>query len=466
MTLNSIDILLIAVYFALILYIGFVIAKRKKNESSLEDFILAGRKLTLPIFVATLVATWYGSILGVGEFAYNDGIVAWLCFSLPYYLAGAIFGAFFAKKIRISNVKTIPELITNNYGNKAGRISSVIVLIITIPASYLLMLGVIVQIFSGWDLWICVIFGAIVSLSYLYTGGFKADVLTNTAQFFLMYIGFAALLFYAMSSFGGLGEMLSNLPETHKSAPGNHSWQYILMWYIIAFQTFIDPSFHQRAAAAKTAKTAQRGVLISVLCWLLFDTLTILCALYARAYIDISDPIMTYPLLAEQILPHFWKGIFLIALLAAIMSTLDSYSFISSVTIGNDLLHPFFKKRNIFQHLSVQKLTQIGLVITAVFSIIGAVILPSVIDLIYKTASIAIPGLIIPVLLTFTKKYRISGKKIVQMILLSSSTSFFWIILAIFSKKTSIFVTLEPMLPGLFVSILFAVFFIRKNEMA
>jgi len=466
MTLNFIDIIVIIIYFLIILYIGFFVSRNKKIESTVEDFILAGRKVTLPIFIASLVATWYGSILGVGEFAYNDGIVAWLCFCVPYYIAGAIFGGFFAKKIRTSNVRTIPELITNKYGSGAGKISSLIILIITIPASYLLMLGVIIQLFSGWDLWICVIFGAAVSLSYLYSGGFKADILTNTAQFFLMYIGFAVLLFYAISTFGGIDTMFNELPETHRTAPGNHTWQYILMWYIIAFQTFIDPSFHQRAAAAKTPKIAQRGVLLSVLCWLVFDSLTILCGLYAAAFLNLNEPIMAYPVLAEQILPHFWKGIYLVALLAAIMSTLDSYSFISSVTIGNDLLYPFFKKRNIFQNLNVQKLTQIGLVLTAIFSIVGAVVLPSVIDLIYKTASIAIPGLIIPVLLTFTQKYKISERKIIQIMLFSSGISLIWILFPIFLKNSTIFVIIEPMLPGLIMSIFLTILFIKKNEMA
>jgi SSS family solute:Na+ symporter len=281
-----------------------------------------------------------------------------------------------------------------------------------------------------------------------------------------MYIGFAVLLFYAISTFGGIDTMFNELPETHRTAPGNHTWQYILMWYIIAFQTFIDPSFHQRAAAAKTPKIAQRGVLLSVLCWLVFDSLTILCGLYAAAFLNLNEPIMAYPVLAEQILPHFWKGIYLVALLAAIMSTLDSYSFISTVTIGNDLLYPFFKKRNIFQNLNVQKLTQIGLVLTAIFSIVGAVVLPSVIDLIYKTASIAIPGLIIPVLLTFTQKYKISERKIIQIMLFSSGISLIWILFPIFLNNSTIFVIIEPMLPGLIMSIFLTILFIKKNEMA
>ena len=43
--------------------------------SSAVDYLVAGRRVTLPAFVATLVATWYGGILGVGEYSYRYGVV-------------------------------------------------------------------------------------------------------------------------------------------------------------------------------------------------------------------------------------------------------------------------------------------------------------------------------------------------------------------------------------------------------
>ncbi|MFA7627527.1 MAG: hypothetical protein WCZ17_10830, partial [Candidatus Kapaibacterium sp.] len=196
MSLDFIDILVICVYFTVVLFVGFVIAKRKGNSyESSEEYLLAGRKLTLPLFTASLVATWYGSILGIGEFVYTSGFTAWVCFGLPYYIAAAFFAFFIAGKIRDSNVSSIPEQIRNKYGNKAGLVSSVIVFIITVPAAYVLMLGIIIQLIFGLSLWISIIIGTILSLIYLYTGGFRADVYTNAAQFILMYLGFACLLF-------------------------------------------------------------------------------------------------------------------------------------------------------------------------------------------------------------------------------------------------------------------------------
>jgi len=67
------DILIIIVYVLLLLYLGFR-AFRRTDVSKHSDFLLANRSLTLPSFVATLVTTWYGGILGIGEFAYSYGI--------------------------------------------------------------------------------------------------------------------------------------------------------------------------------------------------------------------------------------------------------------------------------------------------------------------------------------------------------------------------------------------------------
>ncbi|HEX9829370.1 MAG TPA: hypothetical protein VGB10_04085, partial [Bacteroidota bacterium] len=76
--LSPIDSALILLYFAAVVYVGFRAARRQKSDT--DEFLLAGRTLTLPMFVATLVSTWYGGILGVGEFSYNFGISNWVVF--------------------------------------------------------------------------------------------------------------------------------------------------------------------------------------------------------------------------------------------------------------------------------------------------------------------------------------------------------------------------------------------------
>jgi len=468
MSLAFSDILVIIIYFIIVLYIGFFLArKQKKSSDKVLDFILAGRKITLPLFVGTLVATWYGNILGVGEFIYKSGILAWVCFGLPYYFAAAFFAYFIAKKIRQSEVKTIPEQMVSKYGKKAGWLSSIVVLIITIPAAYILMLGVMIQLFTGWQLWFSVIIGAIVSLAYLYSGGFKSDILTNSFQFILMYVGFGALLYFSINNLGSISLMFNKLPNEHKSFFGNASWQYVLSWYIISFQTFIDPSFHQRCASAESPKIAKNGILISIFFWMIFDSLTLITGLYAKAYINISDPMMAFPSLGEQVLPAFWKGIFIISLLATIMSTLDSYSFISAVTIGNDILLPLKKFFKSIRRFSTESLTRFGLTLTAVLGIILALFIPSAIDLIYKTASIAIPGLLIPLLLSFSKKYYLTSNKAILILISASGISFIWTILKIAIERhflTPMFFLsdIEPMIPGIVLSLFLGIIFSKK----
>ena len=54
----------------------------KKNTKSSNEYLYSSRKLTLPSFIATLVTTWYGGILAIGNEVYKNGVITWfsLCF--------------------------------------------------------------------------------------------------------------------------------------------------------------------------------------------------------------------------------------------------------------------------------------------------------------------------------------------------------------------------------------------------
>ena len=71
-------------------YAGFlllvVLRLFRRPSRGAVDYIVAGRRLTLPAFTASLVTTWYGGILGVGEYTWTYGISNWLVFGVPYYL--------------------------------------------------------------------------------------------------------------------------------------------------------------------------------------------------------------------------------------------------------------------------------------------------------------------------------------------------------------------------------------------
>ena len=96
MNLNYYDFLIIIGYFVVLIIIGFFrIQKRKISQT---DYILHGRKLSLPGFIATLVSTWYGAILGIGENTYLYGIQTWFIFALPYYIFAAAYAIWLSEK--------------------------------------------------------------------------------------------------------------------------------------------------------------------------------------------------------------------------------------------------------------------------------------------------------------------------------------------------------------------------------
>ncbi|HEX9614096.1 MAG TPA: sodium:solute symporter family protein, partial [Bacteroidota bacterium] len=398
------DVALILTYFAAVVYIGYRAGKRGTKDS--DDFFLAGRTLTLPMFVATLVSTWYGGILGVGEFSYRFGISNWVVFGLPYYVFAVLFALLLAKKIRGTNFATIPDKLEASYDRKTSVLGSLLTFILITPAAYVLMLGILVQLLFGLSLTLSIVLATLVSVTYLYSGGFRSDVWVNAFEFIMMFIGFALMVFFASQQLGGPEFIRANVPELHLTWHGGNSWQYIAVWFFIALWTLVDPAFHQRCYAARDAKTARNGILVSVGFWFCFDFLTTATGLYARAALpDLEQPMFSYPLLAEAVLPAVAKGLFYVGLLATIMSTLSSLMFISAMTVGNDLVGRIVRTEN--REALVQRWTKIGLIIGGVFAVGLALAAPSVVTIWYTVGTAIIPGLLVPLMASYFDRLRI-----------------------------------------------------------
>jgi SSS family solute:Na+ symporter len=78
---SFIDIAVIITFFFLLVLIGFLSSTKSKDFT---DYLLAGRNLNLFLFVLVTVSTWYGGILGVGEFTYRYGLLSWFTQGFPY----------------------------------------------------------------------------------------------------------------------------------------------------------------------------------------------------------------------------------------------------------------------------------------------------------------------------------------------------------------------------------------------
>ncbi len=411
---------------------------RQGTGGSGADYVLAGRSLTLPFFVASLVATWYGAVLGSGEFIMRYGITFILCFGVPYYLVAVVYALWLAQRVRASKAVSIPDQLGIAYGSRARTIAAIVMLIITIPASYQLMLGVIVQSITGWPLLLSIVVGSVVSMVYVAKGGLRSDVFANVVQFIIMYAGFIALVMGCMLVYGSPSAMISRLPDTHSTLPGSLGWTPVVSWFLVAMQTFVDPNFHVRAAASRDVATARRGIIISVGMWMVFDALQLIAGLYAVAYLTGVAPTDTYVALAQSVLPSVWKGLFVAGVIAAVMSTLDGYALVSATTIGHDLVDAMRGSPPRVASL------RIGLLITGSLGLFAAWLLPSIIDLMYNAASIVVPALLLPLLISFTRQSKHLAHAIVPII----------VIPAIISGSSLLFSLGEPMILGLGASII------------
>jgi len=447
--MHAVDYSLIVLYLVALLTLGFI--RRLGKGSSAAQMILGGRLLTLPAFVASLVSTWYGGILGVGEYSYRFGLSNWLVFGLPYYIAAVLFAVFLARKARQSEVLTIPDRLAQAYGDRTAAAGSIIIFVMTVPAAYILMLGVLAEQLFGWPFWVGVMLGSLLSVVYVYLGGFNSVVRTDVFQFGLMFLGFAVLLIVLVSRYGGLGFLIDHVPETHLTWHGGRSGWYIAVWYVIALATLIEPAFYQRCYAAKSAAVARAGIFVSVACWTVFDFMTTSCGLYARALLpELADPVASYPSLATQVLPAGLLGLFMLAILATVMSTVDSYAFLAASTFGNDIL----RRLGLIGEDRVTTFTRIGLIATMALAIGLALFFRSVVEIWYVFGSIGTPALLIPVFTAFVGRRRLPPRWALISILVSGSISLFWWVSQYWTSSGDYWLGLQPIFPGLLVSLL------------
>lgn len=442
------DIIIIILFFSLLLSIGFISSKKVKSDA--EDYLLSGRNMGLFLFVLVNVSTWYGGIIGIGEFTYRYGLVSWFTQGLPYYFFAFLFAMFFAKKIREASLFTIPEKLEQIYGRNTALLSAVVVFILVSPAPYLLMSANLISlVFDTGDLFSLII-GVILSASYLIKGGFRSNIFTDAFQFFIMFAGFIIFLSVAVLNYGGINFLETNLPHSHLSFTGDASITFLIVWFLIALWTFADPGFHQRSYSAKTGNVAKYGILISIIFWALFDFLTTSTGLYAKAILpDLDNPIMAYPLLAEKILAPGLKGIFYAAMFATIISTLNSFMFLSATTIGKDFIYRISKEKH---EDKIKLYTVIGIIITSILSVVIAYTIPSVVQIWYTIGSLFIPGIILPVISSYYPKISVSNKIIMIEIVFAILSGTIWLIIR--NNFQGFVYEIEPMLIGVSVALL------------
>lgn len=398
---------------------GNSLKKNANEKESFLDLLIMGRQLTMPMFVATLVATFYGGIMGVTKIAFESGVYNFITQGVFWYISYVLFAFFIVHKIKGYEAITLPDLIGKMFGPKSERLSAVFNIFNVLPIVYTISLGLILQSFFGTNFELSMFIGLSIVLFYSMFGGFRAVVFSDMVQFAVMILGVFLVFVFSINYFGGIEFLENNLPATHFDPTGGHSLATTFVWGFIALSTLVDPNFYQRCFAAKDERTAQKGILISTCVWIGFDICTTAGAMYARAVIPEADSSSAYLTYAIQLLPSGMRGFFLAGIVATIISTLDSYLFLAGTTLTFDLGPKKWKESRWFHH--------IGLIFVGLCTFLMAIVFDGNIKTVWKTlGSYSASCLLLPVLIGYIFPKRITDNQFVGICLLGVVATTYW----------------------------------------
>jgi len=413
-----------AIFFIIMgITVGFVIwgqFKKKKSISEEEDFVdlmLMGRQLTLPMFIATLVATWYGGIFGVAQIAFENGIFNFVTQGLFWYVTYIIFAFYIIKKIKNYSAMTLPDLVGQMFGPKAEKLSAVFNFINLIPIAYAISIGFLIQMLFGFPLLLSVAAGIIFVLGYSLFGGFRAVVFSDIVQFFVMCISVVAICLYSIGSFGTAP--LMNLPDSYFHPMGTYSFLETFSWGLIALSTLVDPNFYQRSFAAEDFTIAKKGILYSTVIWIIFDLCLTTGAMYAKAMMPEANSNYAYFTYAMQLLPEGMRGFVLAGIAATVLSTLDSYIFLAGSTVAYDIVPKRMRGKVSIHHM--------GVLSVGIISIIMAGLFEGNIKAVWKTlGSLSTSAILIPVMAGHIFPKRFSDGQFVFASLCGALSTIIW----------------------------------------
>ncbi|TBR17650.1 hypothetical protein EPO15_16475 [bacterium] len=405
LTLSGVDLFVLAALGGGALALAWRAARARRE--GISDYVLAGRTLTLPAFVATLVPSFFGGTLGVGEYAWRYGVSNWLVQGAPYYLFAVLYAVWLVPRVRAGGGLTIPDQLEAAYGRGAAVLGAVLVFLLASPADEFLMLGTLVHWASGRPLGLCVALVAVLAVVTLWRGGLRADVGANRLETVVMYAGFAVVLPFGLKAAGGLGGLAAALPPSHLDWTGGQPVSALAGWWLIALWTFVDPGFHQRVLAAKDESTARTGILCSVALWALFDAMTTTAGLLARARLpELAEPLAAYPALAEAVLPPVLKGVFIAGVAASTLAATASTTLLAAVSLGRDGLGRAWR----VPAEREEAWTRAALAAAALLGGALALALPSVVALWYTVGSCVIPGLLVPLVSATSERLRVGPR--------------------------------------------------------
>ena len=405
--MHVIDYTIISIYLAGMVGVGLWFAKK---NTDFDDFFLAGRSLTTPLLITTLISTYYGVdvLFGDSQLGFTDGVVAWFGYARPTYAFFLIAAFLLAQRLRKEDFKSLPDILDKYYGKNTRYVSAVTSFIYSLPALSLYGFGMLGDVILGWEPIIGMLVLGGIGLVYTLTGGFWAVVLTDSIQFVMMCVVLALAFPFAMNLIGGFDSMIEKLPSSYFDTMGDLSIWLIIIYASTGLAILVEPTFYQRIFAAKSYKNVRNALVIGIFIWGSYDWIITILAMAAKTGTlmkIMGDPIIDPGVAPDAALltimvaalPVGALGLFMAGVLSTEMSTLDSYCLVAGGNVAYDIYRPAFKPDATDDELI--RTTRYGILLSWLLGFAMAVSFEQMLGLWVFMASILISSTLIPILL-------------------------------------------------------------------
>jgi SSS family solute:Na+ symporter len=226
MSLSGVDLAIIAVYFVMVLGIGFYLRKYTKTG---EDFFLAGREMTAWVAGLSFLAANLGSLelMGWAASAYQYGILA-----AHWYWIGAIPAMLFLAIVMIpfyyiSKTHSVPGYLKLRFGEPARALSAISFGFMTVLMSGINMysMALVMKVVLGWDIHFSIWVSSITVAVYVVLGGLLSAIFNEVLQFVLIWLGAILISILGLVEAGGWSGMVARIHQNFPTQDYTHMWR-------------------------------------------------------------------------------------------------------------------------------------------------------------------------------------------------------------------------------------------------
>ncbi len=407
------------IYLAVIIFLGLRYSDR---ISDADDWALAGRKLTLPFMVPSIVATWIcaGALMGAAGWGYLYGFQGTIFDPWGPFLTMILIGIFFAGRMRKLGYTTVVDFFNSRFSPLMGFFYLIIQVLVVFGwlGGQLVALGIIVHLTTGFDMSIAIIIATIAVIIVTYYGGLWALSRIDAIGLALIIAGLFVMFPVVMSQVGGFSNFIATA-EVWGEVPAftmlpvageeGYLWYtgiigisyYIAAWASLGLGDVNSQVLLQRALAAKDHQTATKGFYISAFTYLILGMIPVTIGIAMFTWgLDLNPETAEFvlPWVAGNFMPP-WAGIlFIVALAAAIISTSGDNVLIGATMIGHNIYR--YIKPNATKQEEL-KIVRIATPIIALIALAIALFFGSVYRLIVFTGALALCSIFAPYVFGF-----------------------------------------------------------------